>query len=79
MPSGYQMWEMDHTIPVSEGGGCCGLDNLRTLCVRCHKTVTARLAARAAAQKRAEQGRGEQLALAAIEEIKHGQDEDTVD
>ncbi len=25
-------WEVDHVVPVVEGGGECGLDNLRTLC-----------------------------------------------
>lgn len=30
-------WEADHIIPVSSGGGCCGLENYRTLCLRCHK------------------------------------------
>lgn len=34
------LWEMDHVIPVAEGGGACGLDNLRTLCVWCHKDET---------------------------------------
>lgn len=29
-------WEMDHIVPVSEGGGLCGLENLRTLCLPCH-------------------------------------------
>jgi 5-methylcytosine-specific restriction endonuclease McrA len=29
-------WDADHIQPVSEGGGLCGLDNLRTLCIRCH-------------------------------------------
>lgn len=28
--------EIDHIVPVSEGGGCCGLVNYRVLCVRCH-------------------------------------------
>jgi 5-methylcytosine-specific restriction endonuclease McrA len=40
------IWEADHIIPVSEGGGCCGLDNYRTLCVRCHKLETKELARR---------------------------------
>lgn len=40
------LWEADHIIPVSEGGGCCGLDNYRTLCVRCHKDETKDLAKR---------------------------------
>ena len=26
-------WQADHKVAVAEGGGGCGLDNLRTLCV----------------------------------------------
>ena len=37
---GGGLWDADHIIPVKEGGGQCGLDNLRTLCINCHKTVT---------------------------------------
>src|ERR1700730_19274471 len=33
-------WDADHIIPVIEGGGECGLDNLRTLCIPCHQQVT---------------------------------------
>ena len=36
------LWEADHIIPVSEGGGCAGLDNLTSLCPRCHKEKTAK-------------------------------------
>jgi len=36
-------WEADHIVPVSEGGGCCGLENYRTLCMRCHKAESAEL------------------------------------
>ena len=36
-------WEADHVIPVSRGGGQCGLDGYRTLCVPCHKKETAKL------------------------------------
>ncbi len=36
-------WEMDHIVPVSEGGGVCGLDNLRTLCHWCHGEATTNL------------------------------------
>lgn len=32
-----RLWDADHILPVSEGGGECGLDNLRTLCVKCHR------------------------------------------
>lgn len=37
---GKSNWEADHILPVSEGGGGCGLENLRTLCIPCHKEVT---------------------------------------
>jgi 5-methylcytosine-specific restriction endonuclease McrA len=45
-------WEADHIIPVAEGGGCCGLENLRTLCGECHKGATAALRKRLAARKK---------------------------
>lgn len=37
------LWEADHILPVSQGGGCCGLENLRTLCIRCHRIETSKL------------------------------------
>lgn len=45
-------WEADHVLPVAEGGGGCGLDNLRTLCIPCHRDVTAELAGRRAHRRR---------------------------
>lgn len=45
-------WEMDHVVPVVEGGGECGLDNLRTLCIPCHRRNTAELARRRAETRR---------------------------
>lgn len=39
-------WEADHITPVCEGGGCCGLENYRTLCSECHKRETIKLATR---------------------------------
>lgn len=47
-----RLWDIDHIVPVVEGGGDAGLDNLRTLCVSCHKSETSKLAARRAAQRR---------------------------
>jgi hypothetical protein len=52
-------WEMDHVVPVVEGGGGCGLEGLRTLCCigvrggphRCHQRVTAELRRRLAARR----------------------------
>jgi len=37
------LWDADHIVPVAEGGGQCDLDNLRTLCLPCHREVTAQL------------------------------------
>jgi 5-methylcytosine-specific restriction endonuclease McrA len=34
------LWDADHIVPVAEGGGECGLDNLRTVCLACHRAVT---------------------------------------
>lgn len=48
-------WDVDHIRPVWDGGGACGLENLRTLCVICHKRVTAEGAARRAEAKRVEE------------------------
>lgn len=48
-------WQADHTVPLVEGG-TNSLDNLRTLCLRCHKRVTAALAARRGARARAVRG-----------------------
>jgi len=47
------LWEMDHIVPVVEGGGSCGLDNLRVLCRPCHVAETRELARRRAEQRRA--------------------------
>lgn len=37
------LWDADHIVPVIEGGGECDLDNLRTLCLKCHRASTAAL------------------------------------
>ena len=37
------LWDADHIRPVAEGGGQCDLDNLRTLCIACHRAATATL------------------------------------
>jgi len=34
------VFDVDHIQPVAAGGGQCGLDNLRTLCLACHKAVS---------------------------------------
>ncbi len=45
------LWDADHIIPVAEGGGQCDLDNLRTLCLLCHREETTRLRGRLQAQR----------------------------
>ena len=42
-PREDDFWQADHIIPVAEGGGGCGLDNLRTLCTTCHRKETQKL------------------------------------
>jgi len=42
------LWDADHIVPVSEGGGECDLSNMRTLCLNCHRRVTAELRVRRA-------------------------------
>lgn len=51
-----RLWEMDHIIPVAEGGGSCGLENLRTLCFACHRIETTKLVRRLAAAKKVANG-----------------------
>ena len=40
------LWDADHIVPVAEGGGQCGLSNMRTLCLKCHRKATAELRVR---------------------------------
>lgn len=42
------LWDADHIVPVVEGGGECDLDNLRTLCLACHRRETLELRRRLA-------------------------------
>jgi 5-methylcytosine-specific restriction endonuclease McrA len=44
------LWDADHIVPVAEGGGECNLTNMRTLCLQCHREVTAALHQRLAAR-----------------------------
>ncbi len=37
------LWDADHILPVAEGGGECDLENIRTLCLLCHRRATAEL------------------------------------
>ncbi|WP_158793211.1 HNH endonuclease [Granulicella sp. L60] len=45
------LWDADHILPVAEGGGQCDLDNLRTLCLLCHREATAQLRIRLSAKR----------------------------
>ena len=55
--------EIDHIIPVVEGGGCCGLINLRQLCRRCHAKESGALRKRLNHAKRCARGIPEQKEL----------------
>lgn len=37
---GGGLWDADHIKPVCKGGGLCGLENMKTLCILCHKAKT---------------------------------------
>lgn len=37
---GGGLWDADHIVRVADGGGCAGMENIRTLCCSCHKAVT---------------------------------------
>ena len=32
--------EVDHIVPLEQGGAAMDMDNLRTCCVPCHRTIT---------------------------------------
>lgn len=53
-----EQFQLDHILPVSEGGGLCGPDNYRLLCLDCHKRVSAEGAARRAKRRRQLKGAG---------------------
>jgi hypothetical protein len=36
-----ETWEAHHKHACKDGGGACGLDNVETLCVACHRAETA--------------------------------------
>ncbi len=57
------LWDADHIVPVAEGGGECDLENLRTLCVHCHRVVTAELRARLARRRGANEETGSEAPL----------------
>ena len=43
------LWDADHIVPVVEGGGECDLENIRTLCLKCHRSATSDLRKRRSA------------------------------
>lgn len=45
-PTRTRFWDIDHILPVVEGGGSCDPSNLRVLCLKCHKQETSKLRAR---------------------------------
>jgi len=41
--SRHTFWDADHIRAVAEGGGECGLENMQTLCLWCHRDKTAEM------------------------------------
>ncbi|HLY11398.1 MAG TPA: HNH endonuclease signature motif containing protein [Planctomycetota bacterium] len=37
----HSFWDADHIRAVADGGGECGVDNIQTLCIWCHREKTA--------------------------------------
>ena len=37
----HSLWDADHIRAVADGGGECGLENMQTLCLWCHREKTA--------------------------------------
>lgn len=63
------LWEADHIVPVVEGGGECGLDGMRTLCVVCHRRESAALATYRADRRRTEAALVEAVAVDAPDDV----------
>jgi hypothetical protein len=56
--NGGGLWDADHIVPVVQGGGECGLEGIRTVCIFCHQRLTTELAReRALARRDPEQDR----------------------
>ena len=51
-PTKGSLWLADHIVPVAEGGGDLGMDNLRTLCHKCHLKETRELRKRLSKETR---------------------------
>lgn len=68
-PCGGNAWHADHITAVYEGGGECGLENLRTLCVVCHLKVTNEQKRRWA-EERQQQRKKEKLIDSLLKEAK---------
>lgn len=52
-PHRHTFWDADHVVAVSDGGGECGLDGFRTICIPCHKKSSAVQTSERARRRRA--------------------------
>jgi 5-methylcytosine-specific restriction endonuclease McrA len=60
-------WQADHIVEVVNGGGQTGLENYQTLCTRCHKVKTKRLAHERSMQRRLDREAAQQPLLQGCE------------
>lgn len=67
-------WEADHIVPVCEGGGQCGLENYRTLCLPCHRNATTELRKRIAERRRNENGKATTQEATALDQWEDQED-----
>lgn len=58
-----RFWDIDHIVPVVEGGGSSGPENLRSLCIPCHQRITRELAGKRAAERKATKGKNQHKKL----------------
>ena len=63
-------------VPVAEGGGLCGRENMRTLCVLCHADASAQQAGRRARVPREPSGGADAEAEAELRRWEEEGDED---
>ena len=68
-PKEGDFWQADHIVPVSEGGGNCSLDNLRTLCTPCHRKETESLHVRLKVKPRQKDNNNERDRQTCIRDI----------
>ena len=69
--NGGGLWDADHIICVKDGGGQCGLENIRTLCIKCHKLRTATSSTATSLAKKENQSEPIKVAIKLKKDTEH--------